>query len=111
MLSKQELWNKAGTSEIITRDDLGVDPSDNDYGFVILNEGFTLKSLDKRRLNKMNGTIEIPAELIETFETYKTKYAELEKRKASGEPSIDHWRLNSEVSKMEQQILEYIRGL
>lgn len=59
----------------------------------------------------MNGTIEIPADLIDTFETYKTKHAELEKRKASGEPSIDHWRLNSEVSKMEQQILEYIRGL
>ncbi len=48
MLSKQELWNKAGTNEIITREDLGIDPSDNDYGIVILNEGFTLKSLDTK---------------------------------------------------------------
>ena len=39
-LSKKQLWDKAGTSQNITRDDLGIAASSSDSGMQILNEGF-----------------------------------------------------------------------
>ena len=40
MLSKQDLWAKAGTSEQITRSDIGVRPAENNSGVQALNEGY-----------------------------------------------------------------------
>ena len=40
---------------------------------------------------------------------YKKKYDELEKLKEAGDPSINHWRLNTEVGNMEKELLRFLR--
>ena len=42
-LSDDELWNKAGTGQTITRDDMGLTPVNNQDGLDILTEGFDYK--------------------------------------------------------------------
>ena len=39
-IDKQTLWNKAGTSDHITRTDAGVRPPKDDSGIQALNEGY-----------------------------------------------------------------------